>query len=123
MVSKMLILSKSTSRLLYPSFIRTFSTTIRTAATLSSFPRIVNVSLEEKAAGFLTNKNLELANRGLYHDGLVVLENAISHEKLDVLNQKMVQDAKTLQAAGDESPFNYNKGFVHLISPKMDKQY
>jgi hypothetical protein len=72
---------------------------------------VVKVSPEEKAQGSLTNKNLELANRALHHDGLVVLENAISHEKLDFLNEKMVEDARKLQAKGDESPYNYNKGF------------
>src|SRR6187402_3768130 len=83
---------------------------------LSSFPRIVKVSPEEKSSGVLTWKNLELANRALHHDGLVVLENAISHSKLDFLNEKMVRDALTLQSAGDESPYNYNKGFVLLLS-------
>jgi hypothetical protein len=73
---------------------------------------MVTVSPEEKEQGTLTNKNLELANRALHHDGLVVLENAISHEKLEFLNEKMVADAKKLQAKGEESPYNYNKGFV-----------
>ena len=107
----MLILSKSSSKVL-PSLIRSFSTTVRKAGTVSSLPKIVNVSPEEKAQGLLTYKNLELANRALHHDGLVVLENAISHDKLDFLNQKMVEDARMLQAKGEDSPYNYNKGFV-----------
>ena len=77
---------------------------------LSSLPKIVHISPLEKAAGALTWRNLELATRALHHDGLVVLENAISHEKLDRLNEKMVEGAKILQAAGDASPYNYNKG-------------
>lgn len=82
------------------------------SSNVSSFPHIVNVSQEEKSSGTLTWKNLELANRALHHDGLVVLQNAISHAKLDFLNKKMVQDALKLQSAGDESPYNYNKGYV-----------
>jgi hypothetical protein len=114
----MFTLFKSTSILLTLSLTRSLSTTTRTAAKLSSVPKIVKVSSEEKAAGSLTDRNLELANRAMHHDGLVVLENAISDEKLDFLNQKMVQDANTLQAAGDESPYNYNRGFVPLLPKK-----
>jgi len=87
-----------------------FSSTAKRAALSSSFPKVVQVSPTEKSSGKLTWKNLELANRALHHDGLVVLENAISHSQLDFLNKKMVQDALTLQSAGDNSPYNYNKG-------------
>lgn len=87
-----------------------FSYTTNRAA--SSFPHIVKVSPEEKSSGSLSWKNLELATRALHHDGLVVLENAISHAKLDFLNQKMVQDALKLQSAGENSPYNYNKGYL-----------
>jgi hypothetical protein len=95
--------------------LRLVSTVARRAATTSSFnstsfPHVVHVSPEEKSSGTLTWKNLELANRALHHDGLVVLENAISHSKLDFLNMKMVQDALTLSSAGEDSPYNYNKG-------------
>jgi hypothetical protein len=107
----MFTLSKSTSKLL-SSFIRGLSTSAGRPSQLSSLPKIVHVSPEEKSSGNLTWKNLELANRALHHDGLVVLENAISHDKLDPLNKKMVEDARKLQAAGDESPYNYNKGCV-----------
>ena len=79
---------------------------------LSSIPKVVIVSPEEKQSGALTWKNLELATRALHHDGLVVLEDVIPHDKLDFLNEKMVQDALFLQSAGDAMPFNYNKGFV-----------
>lgn len=77
---------------------------------LSSLPKAVQVSVEENQAGALSWKNLELATRALHHDGLVVLEDVIPHDKLDFLNQKMVEDALILQSAGDASPFNYNKG-------------
>lgn len=58
-------------------------------------------------------KNLELATRAFHRDGLVVLEDVIDHAKLDYLNEKMVEDARTLQSLGDASPYNYNKGLVY----------
>ncbi|KAE9375242.1 phytanoyl-CoA dioxygenase family protein [Stipitochalara longipes BDJ] len=109
-----------TSKLLHP-LIRSFSTSPRRAGSLSSHPKTVSVSSEEKAQGRLTNQNLELANRALHHDGLVVLENAISHEKLDFLNEKMVDDAKKLQGRGEESPYNYNKGNIQQDPPLTKK--
>jgi hypothetical protein len=102
------------------------TTAKRAATTMSSnrrsLPHIVNVSPEEKSADALNWKNLEIATRALHHDGLVVLENAISHSKLDFLNKKMVQDALTLQSAGDNSPYNYNKGYISLILPNPQSQ-
>ncbi|KAL5325021.1 hypothetical protein ACEPPN_006143 [Leptodophora sp. 'Broadleaf-Isolate-01'] len=86
-------------------------------AKLSSLPKIVQVSAEERCAGALTWRNLELANRALHHDGLVVLENAISTAKLDRLNEKMVQDALMLQSKGDDMPYNYNKGNIQQDPP------
>ncbi|PVH89095.1 phytanoyl-CoA dioxygenase family protein [Cadophora sp. DSE1049] len=84
---------------------------------LSSLPKVVQVSPEERSAGALTWKNLEIANRALHHDGLVVLENAIPTAQLDRLNEKMVQDALTLQSAGDDMPYNYNKGNIQQDPP------
>jgi len=86
---------------------------------ISSIPKIVQLSPEEKEAESLSWKSLELATRALHHDGLAILEDIISHDKLDFLNEKMVHDALLLQSAGDASPFNYNKGFVYVIRPKM----
>lgn len=97
---------------------RLLSTSPSAAHPASPPPKIVQVSPEEKAAGVLSWKNLELANRALHHDGLVVLENAIEHSKLDFLNEKMVADARILQVAED-SPYNYNRGlgpFTHKRS-------
>jgi hypothetical protein len=105
----------SPSSKLLPPLIRTLSTSQTRTISASSNPKTVLVSPEEKSRGHLTNQNLELANRALHHDGLVVLENAISHEKLDFLNEKMVDDAKKLQARGEDSPYNYNKGFLPLF--------
>lgn len=78
---------------------------------LSSLPKVVHISPEEISAGRLTWNNLELATRALHHDGLVILEDAIPHSKLDLLNGKMIADARILAAAGDASPYNYHKGY------------
>jgi hypothetical protein len=77
---------------------------------LSPTPIAVAVSPEEVANGSLSWRNLELATRALHRDGLVVLENVISHDKLDALNKKMVADAHILASRGDDSPHNYHKG-------------
>lgn len=53
---------------------------------------------------------MEKAVRGLYEDGLVVIEDAIPHEDLDRLNTKMVTDALHLLSRGKDMPFNYNVG-------------
>ena len=79
---------------------------------LSSLPIAVKVSPQEVSSNSLTWQNLELATRALHRDGLVVLEDVIDHAKLDRLNDKMAEDARTLQSAGDASPYNYNKGCV-----------
>lgn len=105
--------SRASSKFLTRPTIRLLSTSSNAAHSTSASPKIVQVSSEEKDAGVLTWKNLELANRALHHDGLVVLENAIEHSKLDFLNEKMVVDARTLQAAKD-SPYNYNRGSALL---------
>ncbi|KAF9466102.1 hypothetical protein BDZ94DRAFT_1252114 [Collybia nuda] len=90
---------------------------------LSPHPKVVRVSVDERSAGKLTWKNLELATRALHHDGLVVLEDAISTSKLDALNEKMVIDARTLQAAGDASPYNYHKGNIQQDPPLTKRHF
>ncbi|THY25961.1 hypothetical protein D6D01_04689 [Aureobasidium pullulans] len=77
---------------------------------LSSMPVTVPVTGEEVVAKKLGWRNLELATRALHRDGLVVLQDAIAHSRLDALDKTMVQDALKLQAQGDAGPFNYNKG-------------
>jgi hypothetical protein len=91
----------------YSRFTRPASTI---SQSLPSIPISVQVSPQEVASQSLTWRNLELATRALHRDGLVVLEDVIDHSKLDFLNRKMMEDAQTLRAAGDKSPYNYNKG-------------
>ena len=76
----------------------------------STHPLAITPSQDELSNGRLGSRNLEKAFRGLHEDGLVVIEDAIPHEDLDRLNEKMVQDALHLQARGKDMPFNYNVG-------------
>ena len=89
---------------------------------LSSLPISVKVSPQEVSAKRLTWQNLELATRAIHRDGLVILEDVIDRSKLDSLNHEMVEDALRLQAAGDASPYNYNKGNIQQ-DPPATKQY
>lgn len=79
---------------------------------LSSEPITIPVTRQELKTGSLSWPHLELAIRALHRDGLIVLEDVIEHGELDVLNKKMVEDARILQSAGEDSPYNYNKGSV-----------
>jgi hypothetical protein len=85
------------------------------AREISSLPIVVKASLQEVSEGSLTWKNLELAVRALHRDGLVVLEDVIEHRMLDSLNKMMAEDALILQARGENSPYNYNKGWVFCL--------
>lgn len=90
-------------------------------ANLPSTPISVKVSKAEVEAGELGWRNVEIATRALYRDGLVVLEDLIKHENLDKLNTKMVEDAYVLQAMGDDGPFNYNKGNIQQDPPLTER--
>jgi hypothetical protein len=79
-------------------------------------PISIQVTPDEIKAKLLTWQHLEIATRALHRDGLVVLENLISPEKLDRLNEKMIQDAYFLQSKKD-SPYNYNRGNIQQDPP------
>jgi hypothetical protein len=89
----------------------------------SSFPKTIRPSRSEIQNGQVTAQNLEIAIRSLHQDGLVVVEDAIPHECLDRLNEKMVQDAKTLQARKENSPFNYNPGNIQQDPPPVREYF
>lgn len=86
---------------------------------MSSFPTSISPSQEEIKRRQLTPQNLEIAIRSLYHDGLVVVEDAIPHDALDRLNGKMVEDAYALQSKEENSPFNYNPGNIQQDAPPV----
>ena len=94
-----------------PSYFETLVPTEK----LSPLPLSVTPTPQELSDQRLSWRNLELATRTLHRDGLVVIEDVINHDKLDFLNQKMIQDALILQSAGDESPYNFNKGSVQHL--------
>ncbi|KAG9194757.1 hypothetical protein G6011_04792 [Alternaria panax] len=91
-------------------------------AHLSSTPKSIAPSASEVRSGRLNQCNLEIATRALSRDGLVVLEDMVSHTALDRLNKKMVQDALELQARKD-SPFNYNKGNIQQDPPMTQEWF
>lgn len=85
-------------------------------------PCSIKASAEEVEQGRLTERNLELAVRHLYEDGLVVVEDVIEHKVLDDLNHKMVEDALLLSGRGENSPFNYNRSNLQQDAPPY-RQY
>lgn len=83
-------------------------------------PTSIPVSDAEVKSGYLSQRNLEIAVRALYMDGLVVLENLVSDHALDTLEKLMIKDAYDLQGRKD-SPYNYNKGNIQqdpLLTPE-----
>lgn len=86
---------------------------------MSSYPTSIRPSQDEVRNRQLTPRNLEIAIRSLYHDGLVVVEDAIPHDALDHLNAKMVQDARSLQSKKENSPYNYNPGNIQQDPPPI----
>ncbi|KAI0112015.1 hypothetical protein GGR51DRAFT_507702 [Nemania sp. FL0031] len=80
-------------------------------------PQVVRLSSEEIKSRKLNERNLEIAVRGVHLDGLVIVEDVVPHEHLDRLNTKMVEDARILQARGEDGPFNYNVGNIQQDAP------
>ncbi|KAI5921438.1 hypothetical protein F4810DRAFT_712476 [Camillea tinctor] len=80
-------------------------------------PRVIRPSTAEIKSSRLNERNLELAVRSMHEDGLVVVEDVVPHEHLDHLNEKMVRDARELQARGEDGPFNYNVGNLQQDAP------
>ncbi|KAI1173034.1 hypothetical protein F4777DRAFT_559334 [Nemania sp. FL0916] len=80
-------------------------------------PQVVRPTAEEVKRKKLSEKNLEIAVRSVHLDGLVVVEGIVPHQDIDHLNKKMVQDARILQARGEDSPFNYNVGNIQQDAP------
>ena len=77
----------------------------------------IKVSEDEVQRGRLTERNIELAVRALYHDGLIAIEDVFDRGVLDSLTKKMVEDALTLQARGGNSPFIYNRSNLQQDAP------
>lgn len=82
-------------------------------------PAVITPSAQELANKRLDARNLEKAIRHVHKDGLVVVNGVAPHNELDHLNKKMVEDARTLQARGEDGPFNYNQGNLQLDAPPV----
>lgn len=52
-----------------------------------------------------------------------MVEDIVPHDLIDLLNEKMVQDARTLQARGEDGPFNYNQGNLQLDAPPVAEYF
>lgn len=90
---------------------------------LSTSPFVVQPSSQEIEEQVLGPRNLELAVRHVHRDGLVVVADVVPHDHLDFLNEKMVQDARALQARGKDGPFNYNQGNLQLDAPPVAEYF
>ncbi|KAI3317514.1 hypothetical protein HD806DRAFT_367842 [Xylariaceae sp. AK1471] len=86
-------------------------------------PQVVRPSAEEVQRKRLSERNLEIAVRGVHQDGLVIVEGVVPHEHLDHLNTKMVEDARLLQARGEDGPFNYNVGNLQQDAPPLAEYF
>lgn len=102
---------------------RQFTNISIASRTMSSLPTSIRPSRDEIRNRKLTPQNLEVAIRSLHHDGLVVVEDAIPHEALDRLNDKMVEDAYTLQSKKENSPYNYNPGNIQQDPPPVREYF
>ncbi|KAI1629961.1 putative phytanoyl-CoA dioxygenase [Exophiala viscosa] len=92
-----------------------------TTGVTSRAPAVVRASEAEVGAGRFFERNLEVAVRHVLKDGVVVIQDAINHQVLDKLNEKMKADAITLSKSGDGTPFNYNRGNLQQDAPPVRK--
>lgn len=90
---------------------------------MQSLPVSVCPTKEELDERRLSPQNLEIAIRSLYHDGLVVIENALPHGLLDHINERMIQDALTLQSRKESGPYNYNRGNIQQDPPPVREYF
>lgn len=95
----------------------------RAISTSHIYPTTINPSRAEVDSGRLTSKNLEAAIQSLFHDGLVVVTDAVPHEIIDRLNKKMIDDAQKLYARKENSPFNYNPNNLQQDPPPTKKYF
>ena len=79
-------------------------------------PSVVSVIItpKERNAGQISLQNLEKAVLGLTTDGIIMLENAVSEQAVDALNNRMVLDAKYLREAPG-TQFNYSKKAQNIL--------
>ncbi|KAH9995361.1 hypothetical protein F4779DRAFT_631664 [Xylariaceae sp. FL0662B] len=74
----------------------------------------VQITPEERAANKISKQNLEKAVVALSEDGIVILDGAVSDESLNLLNPRMVKEAKALRE-GPEIWFNYDNKAQNIL--------
>jgi hypothetical protein len=74
-------------------------------------------SRDELLNARLSQRHTQTALEAFNRDGLVVIEDVVSHEDIDRLNDVMVRDAHRLMARGKDGPFNYNLGNLQQSPP------
>ena len=62
----------------------------------SDAPVVITLSDTERLTGALTDTHLFDAVDSIHRDGVVVVENAISHETIDFLNERMCEDTERI---------------------------
>ncbi|EFW99910.1 phytanoyl-dioxygenase family protein [Grosmannia clavigera kw1407] len=90
---------------------------------LSTVPVVIKPSSKEIRSNTLNERSLETAIRQVHLDGLVVVEDVVPHEHIDILNKKMIADARQLQARGEDGPFNYNLGNIQQVAPPVAEYF
>lgn len=86
-------------------------------------PAVLRPMASEIQNHSLEPRSLEVAVRHIHEDGLVVIEDVVPSEHLDLLNERMVQDARTLQARGKDGPFNYNEKNIQQDAPPVAQYF
>ena len=109
-------------RLLHVTGRRTLASLAHSQAQYT-LPGAIRPSALEIKSQKLESRNLEAAVRHIHQDGLVVIEDVVSHADLDQLNDKMVSDARVLQARDEDGPFNYNQGNLQLDAPPVAEYF
>ncbi|GFZ49295.1 hypothetical protein JCM24511_07414 [Saitozyma sp. JCM 24511] len=77
----------------------------------------ITPSRDELLNARLSQRHTQTALEAFHRDGLVVIEDVVSHEDIDRLNDVMVRDAHRLMARGKDGPFNYNLGNLQQSPP------
>jgi Phytanoyl-CoA dioxygenase (PhyH) len=76
----------------------------------------IPVSAEELSMGSLSQEHLELANKALNDDGIVVLNDVVDKEHLSFLRVRVLEDVEKL-INRPNAPFNWNRGNVQQDPP------
>jgi hypothetical protein len=77
----------------------------------------ISPSRDELLNARLSQRHTQTALEAFHRDGLVVIEDVVSHKDIDRLNDVMVRDAHRLMARGKDGPFNYNLGILQQSPP------